>query len=73
MFLIEILSNLYVYGLNYYLRDRIMFLDTAAIFFSMMILIWKFTNNIWSLSFMEEAVIGVFRMTRLFLIYRKIE
>lgn len=73
LFLLEILSNLYAYGINYYLRDKVMFLDTFAIFFSIAAISWLFFNDIVGLSVPQQVLVGAFRITRLFLIYQKIQ
>lgn len=72
LFQIEILTNLYAYGLNYYHRDKIMILDTMAIYFSIITLIWSFINDVYSLEILGQMVMGAFRITRLFLTYQKI-
>lgn len=72
IFIGEILVNIYAYGFKFYFRDRWLFFDAVVIFGSVVLVVVDLSLEDSAFSSISKIIRGIFRLLRIFLLFRKV-
>lgn len=72
IFILEIIFNIYAYGFKFYFRDRWLFFDALIMIGSIVLVVIDLVLENSSFNTISKIVRGIFRLLRIFLLFRKV-